>query len=90
MDWDEEFSLQDFLKHEQVERNCWPQDEHRDCRPDEKSDELTGKDEDVEERWTVVGTTGGGELMGVSTPRSTVSVEIQLEGGRGEQSHQSI
>ncbi|XP_037837159.1 inositol 1,4,5-triphosphate receptor associated 2 isoform X2 [Kryptolebias marmoratus] len=80
LDWEEEFSLQDFLKHEEAERNCWAQDEQRDCRPEAKSDKLTGKgeEEDGEERWTVVDTTGGDDARKASTPLSAVSVE----GGR--------
>ncbi|XP_047245731.1 inositol 1,4,5-triphosphate receptor associated 2 isoform X4 [Girardinichthys multiradiatus] len=81
LDWDEEFALQDFLKNELAERNCWVQDGKRDCSPEEKSDKLPDRveEEDVEERWKVVDIAGEGEVRDTSTPFATVSTEVQYE-----------
>ncbi|MED6282906.1 hypothetical protein CHARACLAT_003247, partial [Characodon lateralis] len=81
LDWDEEFALQDFLKNELAERNCWVQDGKRDCSPEEKSDKLPDRveEEDVEERWKVVDIAGEGEVRDTSTPFATVSTEVQSE-----------
>uniref|UniRef100_A0A8C3AVK5 Lymphoid-restricted membrane protein n=1 Tax=Cyclopterus lumpus TaxID=8103 RepID=A0A8C3AVK5_CYCLU len=67
LDWDEEFALQDFLKKELAERNCKEQVERTD----------RGEDEDVEEKWTVVDTTGEGGVRDTSTPLSALSGEAQ-------------
>uniref|UniRef100_A0A3Q2NUR7 Lymphoid-restricted membrane protein n=1 Tax=Fundulus heteroclitus TaxID=8078 RepID=A0A3Q2NUR7_FUNHE len=82
LDWDEEFALQDFLKNELAERNCWVQDGKRDCSFVEQRDKLTDRvvEEDGEERWTVVDSAGGGgEVRDASTPLSAVSAEVQPE-----------
>ncbi|MEQ2242902.1 hypothetical protein ILYODFUR_001645 [Ilyodon furcidens] len=81
LDWDEEFALQDFLKNELAERNCWVQDGKRDCSPEEKSDKLPDQveEEDVEERCKVVDIAGEGEVRDTSTPFATVSTEVQSE-----------
>nr|XP_054595551.1 inositol 1,4,5-triphosphate receptor associated 2 isoform X3 [Nothobranchius furzeri] len=76
LDWEEEIALQDFLKNE-VERNCWAQEGQRDCKSEEKSHNVTAKGEEEDgKKWTVVDTAG--EVRDMSTPLSTVSVEIQL------------
>ncbi|KAM4712436.1 inositol 1,4,5-triphosphate receptor associated 2 isoform 2-T2 [Anableps anableps] len=78
LDWDEEFALQDFLKNELAERNCWVQDGERDCSPVEKSDFSR------EKRWTVMDTAGEGEVSDTSAPLSTVYTEVQPELGSTE------
>ncbi|KAM9328380.1 inositol 1,4,5-triphosphate receptor associated 2 [Pholidichthys leucotaenia] len=77
LDWDGEFSLQDFLKNEQAETNYQAQDGRIDHKPQETTDRLTDRgEEDGEERWTVVDSAGGeGEVRDTSTPISH-SVEI--------------
>ncbi|XP_041834060.1 inositol 1,4,5-triphosphate receptor associated 2 isoform X2 [Melanotaenia boesemani] len=81
LDWDEEFALQDFLKSELSERNCWAQNSRRSERPEETADKFTdrGEEEDGEERWMVVETAGHGEVRDSSTPLFAVSVEAQTE-----------
>lgn len=79
MDWDEEFALQDFLKNELAERNCWVKDGRRDCSPEEKTNNSTEKFEDEEKRWTVVDTPGEGEERDTSTPLSSVCTEVLPE-----------
>uniref|UniRef100_A0A1A8JS01 Lymphoid-restricted membrane protein n=1 Tax=Nothobranchius kuhntae TaxID=321403 RepID=A0A1A8JS01_NOTKU len=77
LDWEEEIALQDFLKNE-VERNCWAQEGQRDCKSEEKSHNVTAKGEEEDgKKWTVVDTAGE-EVRDMSTPLSTVSVEVQL------------
>uniref|UniRef100_A0A1A8DXN2 Lymphoid-restricted membrane protein n=1 Tax=Nothobranchius kadleci TaxID=1051664 RepID=A0A1A8DXN2_NOTKA len=78
LDWEEEIALQDFLKNE-VERNCWAQEGQRDCKSEEKSHNVTAKGEGEDgKKWTVVDTAGEEEVRDMSTPLSTVSVEVQL------------
>ncbi|XP_015252688.1 PREDICTED: lymphoid-restricted membrane protein-like [Cyprinodon variegatus] len=81
LDWDEEFALQDFLKNELAERNCWVQDGKGVCSLEEKGDKLTERvdQEDGEERWTVVEQAGEGEVRDTSTPLSTVLRDPQPE-----------
>lgn len=93
MDWDEEFALQDLLKNELENRNCWVPDRRGDGGSEETEDKLTdrGEEEDGEERWTVVEPGGEGEVRDTSTPLS-VSVDAELEQrkveeGRGECRH---
>uniref|UniRef100_A0A1A8LYT4 Lymphoid-restricted membrane protein n=1 Tax=Nothobranchius pienaari TaxID=704102 RepID=A0A1A8LYT4_9TELE len=77
LDWEEEIALQDFLKNE-VERNCRAQEGQRDCKSEEKSHNVTAKGEEEDgKKWTVVDTAGE-EVRDMSTPLSTVSVEVQL------------
>ncbi|XP_068162484.1 inositol 1,4,5-triphosphate receptor associated 2 isoform X2 [Antennarius striatus] len=76
LDWDEEFALQDFLKNELMEKNCRDQSGQSDSKPDV----VTDKDEDGEEKWTVVDTGGEGEVRNSNLP-STISEEVQS--GRG-------
>lgn len=90
MDWDEEFALQDFLKHELTERNCRDHAGQTDTRPEETADKLAdrGEEEDGEEKWMVVDGAGDGEVRNTSTPVSAQPGEAQLEHGaaaRGDQ-----
>ncbi|XP_028304730.1 inositol 1,4,5-triphosphate receptor associated 2 isoform X10 [Gouania willdenowi] len=80
LDWDEEFALQDFLKNEQAQRNCHVQDVLRDGATLRTTDKVTdrGEEDDGDERWMVVDTTGEEELRDASTPLSPVSVESLL------------
>uniref|UniRef100_A0A3B3UB48 Lymphoid-restricted membrane protein n=1 Tax=Poecilia latipinna TaxID=48699 RepID=A0A3B3UB48_9TELE len=79
LDWDEEFALQDFLKNELAEGNCWVQDGKRDCSPEEKTDYSPERveEEDGEKKWTVVDTVGEGEVRDTSTPLSSVCTDVQ-------------
>ncbi|XP_016518894.1 inositol 1,4,5-triphosphate receptor associated 2 isoform X3 [Poecilia formosa] len=79
LDWDEEFALQDFLKNDLAERNCWVQDGKRDCSPEEKTDYSPERveEEDGEKKWTVVDTVGEGEVRDTSTPLSSVCTDVQ-------------
>ncbi|XP_054911688.1 inositol 1,4,5-triphosphate receptor associated 2 isoform X2 [Poeciliopsis prolifica] len=90
LDWDEEFALQDFLKNELAERNCWVQDGKRDCSPEEKTDYSPERveEEDGEKRWMVVDTAGEGEVRDASTPLSSICTDVQPDQspseGRGD------
>ncbi|GAA6228187.1 lymphoid-restricted membrane protein isoform X2 [Lates japonicus] len=77
LDWDEEFALQDFLKNELAERNCQVQDVRTGSRPEDTGNKLTDRseEEDGEERWMVVDTTGEGEVRDTSTPLSALPGE---------------
>lgn len=85
MDWDEEFALQEFLKNEIADRNCRVKDMQTDSKADKTADKLTGEEEDVEEKWTVVDRAGEGDVRNRSTPLSTHSGELQAEQGTSEE-----
>ncbi|XP_036813434.1 inositol 1,4,5-triphosphate receptor associated 2 isoform X1 [Oncorhynchus mykiss] len=92
LDWDEEFVLQDFLKNEGVEtyrdfksQETGPTDGRTDeDRLTERGDQPgEGEEEEVGERWTVVGGEGQeGGLRGISllSPLSEKSEPDQAEG----------
>ncbi|XP_017158275.1 inositol 1,4,5-triphosphate receptor associated 2 isoform X8 [Poecilia reticulata] len=86
LDWDEEFALQDFLKNELAEKNCWVQDGKRDCSPEEKTDYSLERveEEDGQKRWTVVDTAGEGEVRDASTPLSSVCTDVQPDQSTSE------
>uniref|UniRef100_UPI0037E9540C inositol 1,4,5-triphosphate receptor associated 2 isoform X2 n=1 Tax=Semicossyphus pulcher TaxID=241346 RepID=UPI0037E9540C len=93
LDWDEEFALQDFLKNELAERNCKDQGGLTNSRPEETVDKLTdrGVEEEGEEKWTVVDTTGEGEVRDTSTPLSALPGEAQpLHGAAGNGQESAI